>query len=1258
MDITKLASQAEEDALAEALEDQYVSEVSNRMRDIETVNKPDMKRWVWELIQNAKDSIASYPGRSNVDIRFRINGETMEFSHNGAPFTHKARIALMYKHSSGKDNHQTTGRYGTGFLTTHRLSKIVDVKSNVIDRQGNISGFEFTLYRNGNTQDELREGLQKMRDSRRWIEPQDWTIFTYRITDDMGRESLKLGIESFHSLIAPTMIFCPEINSVSFDNNGDVTYISRGESIELRDGVKMIKLRILNGGVTHNKIFLIVEKSHTLTDCLTAPVKMIVEVTEDLSIISHENECGFFCSLPLEGVENQLVEPFIVNSESFESTTERQRLRLNGPSTREDGSLSIMGINKSIYTTILSLFKGLSTYLVEEGYKNTHYIVNGLKSIKSGADELDVEWYREAVQEKYRNIVKCLPIVKNLNHDPVYLKDIIILKGRQEELTILNSLLVELYPQQLIEDNNAWTNVIWKDEDIRVWDIMDFCEHISSTYKNWEDIPILSSEGLSEWYNRFLSLALSHDESVLKKYALLPDMNGDLHKNDGSLKQNVNISTRALEILNKLGKDKKGDLLHQDVIALKLEGEYNSTSVAADINAMVVEIVKKAGWLDELIPLLSAVPTDQSRYPNHPGFCEKRRKFLTIAKGLYGYEVEEVEENSLIADSWREFDKNFVNATLRKLSELGKLESLPNGLDVAWLNQALIVLNPSSNQWANYNLLPNQYGDFKKKEEVSIDNEIEDVLKSDILKPIGVNPRIYLLDASIDAKSLGIEKIQTTSGIVTAIRKQFESNPSYSGPFTNNYNGRFYKYAQQTLLPIAKYIAGILPSDKDSEYFSMQDGFRTAVNALTRGLPYVGTINYSDPNLWTVPNLIVATEVFETIKIHGSIDETSKQLGEVGIKKVVEFLNNLYSSLDSLRISIDKASIVPNQHGLYCELSALYDESKEPDEELKDIAAEIPGGEDYRQILIHPGIQRQRSIIKSNEEIAAFIDKRIEELFEAPSNWQNEQFKNAVTKFIEIWGPQHRAIFEGLKTFSKKDAITVNVIITPEVRSKLQAIVRIGTDISVIEKATENAERVRALEEENARLKAQLIGRAAAGSSGERNDLTAEQRQAYLEEACKLVLDDLVQNGYDISGAVPNYTHIAGVKDCEGNDCPIVFRSNLSHRSTVISPEDWIILNKPGAMFGVVSEHGKVGKYNLVDLLKGQEAMTIRFSSSNLEWPHHLSELTKVFHYFNGIQFDFERFIPPTLERWQSFMAPELETGEQAGANTSIPLPE
>ena len=93
-------------------------------------------------------------------------------------------------------------------------------------------------------------------------------------------------------------------------------------------------------------------------------------------------------------------------------------------------------------------------------------------------------------------------------------------------------------------------------------------------------------------------------------------------------------------------------------------------------------------------------------------------------------------------------------------------------------------------------------------------------------------------------------------------------------------------------------------------------------------------------------------------------------------------------------------------------------------------------------------------------------------------------------------------------------------------------------------------------------------------------------------------------------------------------------------------------------MFGVVYEHGKVGKYNLIDLLKNQEFLNIRFSSSNLDWQPHLDELTKVFRYFKGIQFDFERFVPPILERWESFLAPELETGEQASANPNVSLPD
>ena len=83
-----------------------------------------------------------------------------------------------------------------------------------------------------------------------------------------------------------------------------------------------------------------------------------------------------------------------------------------------------------------------------------------------------------------------------------------------------------------------------------------------------------------------------------------------------------------------------------------------------------------------------------------------------------------------------------------------------------------------------------------------------------------------------------------------------------------------------------------------------------------------------------------------------------------------------------------------------------------------------------------------------------------------------------------------------------------------------------------------------------------------------------------------------------------------------------------------------------------------IGTLNLKDVLKSRENITIRFKSDNIEKVEHVSKIADLLAYFRGIQFDFESYVRPVILRWQSFLAPELETGEQAGANTSIPLPD
>ena len=86
-------------ALDELLDKMYISNVQNRLRQLNEPTENDCKRWVWELIQNAKDSISQDDSRDSVDIKLIVKGKEVKFSHNGAPFSARAQLGLLYKYS-------------------------------------------------------------------------------------------------------------------------------------------------------------------------------------------------------------------------------------------------------------------------------------------------------------------------------------------------------------------------------------------------------------------------------------------------------------------------------------------------------------------------------------------------------------------------------------------------------------------------------------------------------------------------------------------------------------------------------------------------------------------------------------------------------------------------------------------------------------------------------------------------------------------------------------------------------------------------------------------------------------------------------------------------------------------------------------------------------------------------------------------------------------------------------------------------------
>ena len=329
------APESVNNAFNELLNKMYISNVRNRLRQLNEPTENDCKRWIWELIQNAKDSISQNPNNHCVDVKVIVKENEVVFKHNGSPFTAKAQLGLLYKYSEGKvNNSESTGRFGTGFLTTHTLSKIVSIEGDVYANDNNeLCGFSATMYRDGLDEPELLEGVEKMRKSMIYTkELNNWTTYTYHLTTPQNRKALELGIKDFIQNIAQVMLFCKELNTVELNSNGEITTIVRKEPKELSNDIFLSEFEINNS--TRKFIHKYIEEH---SDELTKRFKTdrnvrlmaAIEIDKENNLVENETAPSHFCVLPLVGSEKHIM-PVYLNSPDFEPDSERESLILIG----------------------------------------------------------------------------------------------------------------------------------------------------------------------------------------------------------------------------------------------------------------------------------------------------------------------------------------------------------------------------------------------------------------------------------------------------------------------------------------------------------------------------------------------------------------------------------------------------------------------------------------------------------------------------------------------------------------------------------------------------------------------------------------------------------------------------------------------------------------------------------------------------------------------------------------------------------------
>lgn len=79
-------------------------------------------RAVWELLQNARDL------SEHAHVKIVLEDDKLIFSHNGEPFNYDTFTSLIKQVSSEeKEDPNAAGQFGTGFMTTHKFSRKIQI---------------------------------------------------------------------------------------------------------------------------------------------------------------------------------------------------------------------------------------------------------------------------------------------------------------------------------------------------------------------------------------------------------------------------------------------------------------------------------------------------------------------------------------------------------------------------------------------------------------------------------------------------------------------------------------------------------------------------------------------------------------------------------------------------------------------------------------------------------------------------------------------------------------------------------------------------------------------------------------------------------------------------------------------------------------------------------------------------------------------------------------------------------------------------
>lgn len=523
------------------------------------------ERAIWELFQNARDlAQTNDTGNREAHIKITLTPTEFIFAHQGRPFDHDSLTSLVMQVSSqGKENEETVGQYGTGFLTTHVFGRKLHVSGSLDMGKYEEGAFaDINRFVIDRTYDNITEFVDKVAhqlvavndfaDAPKSRNCRQWTEISYDLSSMEGAtETAAAAILSAIDVIPYVMTINKPIVDVLMENQltGD-TYSFVKNQLPDEAGLKVMQVSLMhNGTVKEQRIYYL--ESADGEDIAILPLETPTKAKSLRGIAK------LFVFFPLLGTEEFGMEA-VFHSKKFipEEARDGLHLPVSNPVVRAKYEQNVRVLN--------SLTEMVHNYysVHADNIYNWVNIAGITFDCEHHKEDITKEFFRE-FKNRWSSFYQTLPIV-NLNGGRVsvngssvrfFSQEIVSdIESNQEDSSVVFKSIYDaaVLRNQLVGRSEIlqWSNVIasWDSTHSSLLSVDNIAKNLSET----EAVPVevlrafggyISRKGLLTLFNTY-SLIPNRDGIKMKASELhdastIPYWLGEISKNLAAEKINT-----------------------------------------------------------------------------------------------------------------------------------------------------------------------------------------------------------------------------------------------------------------------------------------------------------------------------------------------------------------------------------------------------------------------------------------------------------------------------------------------------------------------------------------------------------------------------------------------------------------------------------------------------------------------------------------------------------------------------------------------